>query len=590
MSVQPNVTQKIVVSIDFGTSRSGYAYNITGKQTFVANNWPLNYPKQYCKTWTQTLYKLPKGAGKASPVAFGGEAIQQLAEMDEEEAKGYELVKFFKMKLHNNPSGLYVGSSGYEFQAIDLVVDYLSFMHEQVMTELSSNIGSSPSPDEILWCLTIPAIWKEEEKAIMKQAAFKAGIISSEIPTEEEFLLILEPEGAAAYCLEIMSHQGTAMNEDDTFLILDCGGGTVDLTSHKISNGRLSELTTGSGGACGSSVLDANFWKILESISSEEVINNFKRECPKGVAQISSAWEQAKSTVKNLKTLTFVELAYDSLALVDVLGQQCPIFASRGGSKHIKLVISNITAIFEPVLKDIITLVNDQFNAVIEAQGKPFDYLFIVGGMGGSPLLIDVIKREFGSKINRSIQSVFVPGEAVVKGATLLGLDPSLIIARKMRQTYGMEATVEFKDGEHDVTKRVELLDKSGYYCKHYFDKFVEIKQTVDNVHAVARTYKVQSARQKSMALSMYTTLDPNPLYIDQRGVSKLGKLIIDMSDLTGGIDRSVTVKTYFGKSDIKIEAVQSNNPTQRYNATFKFDTSLIEYNGVEEEEIKYHM
>src|SRR5947209_2267860 len=48
-------------------------------------------------------------------------------------------------------------------------------------------------------------------------------------------------------------------------MIVDCGGGTVDLTTRKIltENKTLSELTESTGAACGSTFVDSEFIKYL---------------------------------------------------------------------------------------------------------------------------------------------------------------------------------------------------------------------------------------------------------------------------------------------------------------------------------------
>ena len=48
-------------------------------------------------------------------------------------------------------------------------------------------------------------------------------------------------------------------------MIVDCGGGTVDLTIRKLlGNNKLSEITERSGDFCGSTFIDKEFIKFLD--------------------------------------------------------------------------------------------------------------------------------------------------------------------------------------------------------------------------------------------------------------------------------------------------------------------------------------
>lgn len=67
----------------------------------------------------------------------------------------------------------------------------------------------------------------------MRKAALQAGII--EELSSANLLLCLEPEGASIQCRndaeEGLAHQ---MVKGSVVMVLDCGGGTVDITVHKL--------------------------------------------------------------------------------------------------------------------------------------------------------------------------------------------------------------------------------------------------------------------------------------------------------------------------------------------------------------------
>ena len=68
----------------------------------------------------------------------------------------------------------------------------------------------------------------------MRKAAEEANIIDDQ--NSSHLLLSLEPEGASIQCREDSEPAVKAqMVKDSVVMVLDCGGGTVDITVHKLT-------------------------------------------------------------------------------------------------------------------------------------------------------------------------------------------------------------------------------------------------------------------------------------------------------------------------------------------------------------------
>lgn len=78
--------------------------------------------------------------------------------------------------------------------------------------------------------------------------------------------IISEPEAAAIYALDAMDPHDIKIN--DTFVLCDAGGGTVDLISYTVlalkPTMKISEAAPGTGSLCGSSYLNRIFQKFIE--------------------------------------------------------------------------------------------------------------------------------------------------------------------------------------------------------------------------------------------------------------------------------------------------------------------------------------
>ena len=103
----------------------------------------------------------------------------------------------------------------------------------------------------------------------MRKAAVKAGIINEE--NSFNLLLCLEPEGAS---VQVREDSEEALKKKITkgsiIVVLDCGGGTVDITINKMlcepDEKFLSNEVLSSTGGCewGSKYVDANFENFLK--------------------------------------------------------------------------------------------------------------------------------------------------------------------------------------------------------------------------------------------------------------------------------------------------------------------------------------
>lgn len=104
------------------------------------------------------------------------------------------------------------------------------------------------------------------------------GLIPNENVTEEEFLLILEPEAAAVYCLQEIENDQYNLQDGSTFLVVDAGGGTLDFTAHTRAKGKLEECTVGGGSRHGSSRINKAFLVYLKQLLGNDVMAKFKSD------------------------------------------------------------------------------------------------------------------------------------------------------------------------------------------------------------------------------------------------------------------------------------------------------------------------
>lgn len=145
-----------------------------------------------------------------------------------------------------------------------LVTDYISELSKHLMYTLREKLGDSIVKSTPLeYVVTVPAIWSDLAKDKTKKACQAAAELSS---AKSPVHLVSEPEAAAIYALHGLDPHGLCVG--DTVVVVDAGGGTVDLISYTITNLRpileVKEAAPGSGALCGSTFLNMRFAKFLK--------------------------------------------------------------------------------------------------------------------------------------------------------------------------------------------------------------------------------------------------------------------------------------------------------------------------------------
>ena len=124
----------------------------------------------------------------------------------------------------------------------------------------------------------------------MRKAAFKAGLIQDE--SSDRLALALEPEAACVAC----EAENEALRKGHRFMVLDCGGGTVDITMHlvveKEPHIQLDEICRPSGGPWGSTFVDAEFEGFVRDLMGAASFGSLKPSSQ--WVELMRVWEGVK--------------------------------------------------------------------------------------------------------------------------------------------------------------------------------------------------------------------------------------------------------------------------------------------------------
>jgi len=181
---------------------------------------------------------------------------------------------------------------------------------------------------------------------------------------------------------------------------------------------------------------------------------------------------------------------------------------------------------------------------------KGTDAILMVGGFSESKMLQSIIKENFPDK------RIIIPedaGLAVLKGAVIFGHNPSAIVARVAKHTYGVDTCRTFDPSKHPLEKMIIADGKQK--CSDIFDKHVTIDDEVKvGLEFEQHIYTPLYAKSTKMAIDVYTTKSRNPKFVDERGSRNIGKLTVKLPDGQKS-DKQVAVTLRYGDTELGVSA-----------------------------------
>uniref|UniRef100_A0AAZ3QJM3 Heat shock 70 kDa protein 12A n=1 Tax=Oncorhynchus tshawytscha TaxID=74940 RepID=A0AAZ3QJM3_ONCTS len=571
----------VVVAVDFGTTSSGYAYAFTKEPECIhtMRRWEGGDPGVSNQKTPTTILLTPDRKFHS----FGYAARDFYHDLDPTESKHWLYLEKFKMKLHTT-ANLSIdtelhAANGKRVKAIDIFAYALAFFKEQALKELSDQAGAEFDNTNIRWVITVPAIWKMPAKQFMREAAYKAGLVPRDTP--EQLIIALEPEAASIYCRKLRLHQmidigtkttqngfspnenvGAGMTQGDRYVVVDCGGGTVDLTVHQIQlpEGHLKELYKASGGPYGSIGIDYEFEKLLCKIFGPDFIDQFKIKRPAAWVDLMIAFESRKRAAAPDRTnplninlpFSFIDYykKFRGHSVEHALRKSNVDFVKWSSQGMLRMNPDAMNALFKPTIDHIIQHLTDLFD---KPEVCDIKFLFLVGGFAESPLLQQAVQNMLHGR-----SRIIIPhdvGLTILKGAVLFGLDPSVIKVRRSPLTYGVGVLNRYVEGKHPPDK---MLVKDGTrWCTDVFDTFIVCDQSVALGETVKRSYTPAKPSQQVIIIHIYCSEKEGVGFISEPGVRKCGTLRLDVTGTeTSAARREIQTHMQFGDTEIRAMAV----------------------------------
>ena len=359
--------------------------------------------------------------------------------------------------------------------------------------------------------------------------------------------LALEPESAALYSQNMHKNAASDDSHPTDYMVIDIGGGTVDITAHLLVNGEVVVENIPTGNSWGGTQVNKALSKMFEKIVND---SGFKRFLASGdrSQQMAVLNKIFYSEFENQK-VSFGQGKIEEIAIslpkkfVKFFEEKLrSSMSSLAGIEYDEDMNDTLyidkevveSQLFGPALDGIIKCTLE----AIEENKYKVNTFYLVGGFGGCKYVHEkvsaAIKRVYSSKGRKA--NVVVPPSphiAVATGAAMWRKNPGKVKARRSDATYGIGTTLLFDPQKHDEHYKRYDTDRGHHRCENVFDVFLEKGELARVDEHITIDLAPYSQSDTQVSITIYVTPSLSVQYIkDKNGkstVTKIGQLVLDV-------------------------------------------------------------
>ncbi|KAJ3815434.1 hypothetical protein F5876DRAFT_85802 [Lentinula aff. lateritia] len=546
--------QGLVLAIDVGTTYSGCSFSVLDPGVVPeikgVTRFPAQAPGGSSKIPSVLYYD---SAGKVQ--AVGAETLLDTV-IEQAEDEQWTKVEWFKLHLRPKSSKTplrthqQILSLPPDKSVIDVFADFLRYLFLCCRTFIEETLlpdGKSfweSVKDRIVFVLSHPNGWEGRQQSSMRRAVVLAGLAPDSPEGQNRILFVTEGEASLHFCINNgLTVQST--QEHEGIIIVDAGGGTIDLSAYSVSNTDTNAFEEISRSEC---CFAGSIFVTKESrVYFEDKLQGTRFE--EDVPRITECFDQ---TTK----LQFRDRDEPSYVKFGGLRDREPNLDIRSGQMKIPGTI--VARFFQPS-------VNAMLKAVVEQRRearKAITTVLLVGGFAASPFMFTKLKDDLGQlglSIHRPDTHV---NKAVADGGVSFYLD-HFVSSRVARYSYGIECSNIYQASnlEHQIR---------GFYNS------IEGTRRVKNCFSLilrkgVQITELQEFRNPFVYYSYHRLQSMTQTILEYRGIHK-DPSWIDVDCNMYSTACTVTADT----SEISATLVPRRNPTGSAYFQLKFDVVLL--------------
>lgn len=370
--------------------------------------------------------------------------------------------------------------------------------------------------------ITVPAYFNDAERQATKDAGKIAGL--------EVERIINEPTAAAlAYGLD-------KIEEDQTILVYDLGGGTFDVSILELGDGVFEVKATAGDNRLGGDDFD--------QVIINYLVDQFKKENGIDLAKDKMAVQRLKDAAeKAKKDLSGVMSTQISLPFIS---------AGEAGPLHLEVTLTR--AKFDELTAHLVERTMGPTRQALQDAGlstSEIDKVILVGGSTRIPAVQEAIKKATGKEPHKGVN----PDEVVAMGAAVQGG----VITGDVKDVVLLDVTPLSLGIETMGGVFTKLIDRNTTIptSKSQVFSTAADNQTAVDIH-VLQGERPMAADNKTLGRFQLSDIPPAPRGIPQIEVSfdidKNGIVNVRAKDLGTNKEQAITIKSSTGLSDEEID------------------------------------
>ncbi|KAH6687208.1 hypothetical protein F5X68DRAFT_231686 [Plectosphaerella plurivora] len=532
----------LLFGIDVGMSCTGVAFLNKSKggdpRVQVFQNWQGKRVEN--KTPTRLKYPSDDHNGTAKPTSWGFGCESDLRDED-----GGRTIEWFKVDL-----GDHTKTAAEQENAKRYFADYLACLYKELKQYFTRAVLNGKEWDDavIEFYFSVPATWSNETATLFKTSASEAGFGSQ--PDFKVTASLTEPHAVAAYTL---CEEGI-IKDGESVLIIDAGGGTVDLcllTVDDASKGRVSttELEPVKGNNFGSTYIDEGLERLaklrLDPLECRNLLLDPIDE---------TAWSMRKSFQDNKH-----EFNPDNYGDKDIF--RIPIPGIRGrindeswrvSRGEMEFYWSDLRELFDQQIDGIKDMIDDMMrnHSISKARNVKVNHVLLSGGLGSSKYvqqkITDYLEACNHTHLAKALLHISGEPQLSVCRGLLAHAKQNMFRNLRARESFGILSKLPWETAKKDKNlkrlarekNRITTDEYGQQWVSSYVEWFVRRGNIIDEGGKVRHTYSMSVdpdgvIAKRTCELSIMASLERDaPMFNDKGLVRHQTTMVVDLSQV----------------------------------------------------------
>lgn len=325
-----------------------------------------------------------------------------------------------------------------------------------------------------------------------------------------------------------------------------------------------------SGISWGGTRIDDAYLQFFCDLLGDETMKTFKEEFMEDYLDLFRKFEVQKRSGPTATSdsiyiripLSISEILDDHGGIVNVISSSKfkDIISFEKKTLKCRVPYSEFKKLFEETCSKIRSHLQELFQ---KSEVADVQTVLLVGGFSECYIIRNMIKNEMKDK------HLILPEEsslAVLKGAVYMGHVPDAVTTHISNYSYGVQNWPDFDPAKHPAEKKLKVGNQDR--CRDVFMKFITKGDKIKPGQRKCYILEVLKPEEDILECSVYFSHSPDPKYVDEKGVSKIGALQVKLPKVEKGTPIDIEEEIIILDTEVKVTATELHEFNE-FKATF---------------------